>query len=271
MLSGFTGSQMMAAAGASKSYLGNLTDAGQLSALRLVLDAGDAASWANDGNFQLLDLSGQGNHYVGLEGGAPVFHGAVGSRSANEYFASGSDGFCFGEATTQSFAEGYHLNNAAFSLFALVRVGPIVDDATTIFASADGSTASLGISWQLAPWNTGFIQWLRVSRGTSPLAYSANVSSAEILSNGNWHAVGVSINEALGATGALFFVDGTVIGPQNATYSSPSTGAATWPNVIWQTDTTSQISGLFAWNRALSGADFTAIYNAIKASRLALP
>ncbi len=76
MLPGFAGSQMMAAAGASKSYLGNLTDAGQLSALRP-----GARRWRRgelgqrSAISQWSDLSGQGNHYVGLEGGAPIFHG----------------------------------------------------------------------------------------------------------------------------------------------------------------------------------------------------
>lgn len=268
MLPGFAGSQLMAPTAASKSYLGNLTDAGQLSGLRLVLDAGDAASWPHDVNMQWSDISGQGNHYVALEGSNPIFHGTAGGRSTNEYFASGNAGYCFGETTAQTFAESYHLNNALFSLFALVRVGPIVDDGTNIFATATGATSSRGIAWSLSPWNTGFIMSLRVSRGASPLAFSVDLTSAEILPDGKWHAIGASINEAAGASGARFFVDGTVIGPQSATYSSPATGAATSANAIWQTDTSSHLSGLFAWNRALNSADFTAIYQAIKADRL---
>jgi hypothetical protein len=269
MLPGFAGSQLMAPA-ASKSYLGNLTDAGQLSSLSLVLDAGDASSWPGGGT-QWSDLSGQGNHYATLASGLPVFNGQVGARSANEYFAAGDGGFCFGETTAQSFAESYHLNSALFSLFALVRVGPIADDGTTIFATATGSFTSRGIIWALSPSTAGFTMSLWVTRGASPVAYEVDLTSPEILPDGRWHAVGVSINEAAGSNGALFFVDGTVIGPQSATYANPATGAATSANSIWQTDTTSHLSGLFAWNRALTAANFSAIYNAIKASRLALP
>lgn len=268
MLPGFAGSQLMAPAAASKSYLGNLTDAGQLSGLQLVLDAGDAASWPNDANMQWADLSGQGNHYVALEGGNPIFRGTAGGRSANEYFAPGNIGYCFVETTAQPFAESFHLNNAVFSLFALVRLGPIVDDGTTIFATATGSLTSRGIVWALSPAAAGFTMSLRVTRGTSPVAYEVDLTSTEILPDGKWHAIGVAINEAAGTSGARFFVDGTVIGPQSATYSSPATGAATSANAIWQTDTSSHISGLFAWNRALGSADFTAIHQAIKADRL---
>jgi hypothetical protein len=266
MLPGYAGSQLMAAA-ASKSYLGNLTDAGQLSALSLVLDAGDASSWSGVG-VQWSDLSGQGNHYAALASGLPAFNGQVGGRSANEYVSAGADGLCFGETTAQSFAESYHLNNALFSLFALLRVGPIADDGTTIFATATGSFASRGIIWRLSPATAGFTMSLWVTRGTSPVAYEVHLTSPEILPDGRWHAVGVSINEAAGSNGALFFVDGTVIGPQSATYASPATGAATSANAIWQTDTTSHLSGLFAWNRALSAANFSALYNALKTGRL---
>ncbi len=135
-------------------------------------------------------------------------------------------------------------------------------------ATADGSTASRGISlaigavqYRVHPMAAG------VARQPRRSAYSAQCEQCGDPAQRQLACGGGLDQRGAGATGALFFVDGTVIGPQNATYSSPATGAATWPNVIWQTDTTSaDIRPVRLEPGALRARISRAIYNAIKAS-----
>lgn len=283
MLPGFMGNMMMAGgAAAGQTLLQMITAAAQTSGLCLALDPADIASYAGSGNF--LDTSGQSNHYApltGASGGDPVFSGAAGGLSVNEYWTGDGTAFpLFQETTAQTFAQPYHQNNAVFSFMAVLDFTGIAG-AALVFADSAFNTSGIGtyIVGGIDSSPDAYVQ-ISVFKGSSPSALSAFSSFGEFASVVNlsgFNVMGISVNEA-SSTGGTYFWNG-VTETFNPTYTSPSaTAAGSAANaVLGNRAGTAGTAGAIkygpaaSWNVALGAAGMNAVYTQMKTRYPSLP
>jgi hypothetical protein len=280
MLPGFTGSQMMAAAGGSggKSYEEILvTDLALSSGLQLILDAGDINSYAGSGNW--LDRSGGANNFqpvTGASGADPVLQGVAGGLSGAEYFKGDNTRFAtFSETSSgQTFLQPFHQNNAVGTIFATVYLpdpsGVASDAAISIIYDAEINT-QIGINLGLIyiagfGWCIGF----NVYKGSGSASYSVGLSPFASMQIG-WNTIAFAFNEASNVYTA--FVNGSAQ-TGACTYTTPSaTAASSIANAIGEVSGTNVlndigIGSLFVWNNYKAEAALDSIHAAIKADRL---
>lgn len=203
----------------------------------LVLDAGDPASFSSPTAETWVDVQNGNNFYVGTTGGVdanqPTFEGAIGDFTAAFGFSS-SDVVGFQEASALTFAEPWHKDNAVFTVAGLVYLPSASTSAPRgvfLFGSSDGLTSSRGVLFALQNNNTSRILGLTVGKGTSPLALSLSIDVAAYANVNAWNFVAVALNEATGANGATFFVNGQSV-QATSTYSSPSASGSTLPYTV---------------------------------------
>lgn len=193
--------------------------------LKLVLDAGDAASYTSGASW--LDLSGNGHDFFrGTTSGAdatdPTFNGTAGRRSGGEYFQSdGGDLFQY-DTTNESWMNNIHKDNAKATI-ALWFYSSAISVARGLIGTDAGATANTGFDIFLTAAANSLR--FRVHNGSGTAALDFNPGTTLIVQN-TWNFCAVSIDEANATDGARTLINNlTATGA--GTYTSPSASNAT--------------------------------------------
>jgi hypothetical protein len=239
--------------------------------LKLALDAGAAASYGGSGQ-SWLDLSGNGtDFFLGADGSAtatdPTFSGSSGRVSGGEYWSfDGGDYFTY-DSANETWMEAIHKDGARFTFLMWV------------YKAATGVNQGLIGTSRNNVADTGFVlsvitneRLQFIAEGNAGAAVlSIDSGSGLTVPAGQWALVGISLDEATGANGAAFFVNGAT-STWSSTYTSPSSGAATNTlkiaargNAGFPLSNTSRLAAVWAWEgRALSEGEMRAVFDATR-------
>jgi len=225
---------MMAAAGAgggaNNDFLQILTDLSLTGNLKLCLDAGDADSYTSGEKW--LDTSGGGYDFMlGTETGSPstgnepAFTGTPGGLSIGEYFdfVNGDELFVY-DTTTEGWMDNLHQDSALFSLAGVVYHAGGGDSGIISTGVPGGGTANANFYIQ------GYNNKIRYQVQNASVLFTGDTA----YTTSAWHFFGITIDEATGAGGGFFYVDGAYdqVSASNtfdATYTTPSAAAADAP------------------------------------------
>lgn len=192
---------------------------GLTSNLRLCLDAGDAESYSSGQSW--LDRSGNGyDFFRGADGSAtgsdPTFNGTAGGRSSAEYWSfDGGDYFTY-DTTNETWMQNLHKNNA---LFTLLMWWYVTSGDTLALWGSNGGAGSTGTGMHI--YHSASALRFRVVNATATVL---DTTSGLTIPTG-WVMIGLSVDEAAGASGGLWFCNGNTE-TFDTTYSSPSSGNA---------------------------------------------
>ena len=213
-----------------------ITEASATTNLKLVLDAGDSASYGGSG-ITWSDVSGEGTDFDFGDGAGdtdtyPTFNGTSGDltnymsfdNDPAEWFRVDSAG-----PTAPAWANTLHKDGAIYTACMWCYVPSGAPSGEGHFPM--WSTASAG-------WVLGFLYRLSgmkqngicgISATTGPLAFDKTSDSA--MSYDAWHFCGISIDEPTGSGGGFYYLDGDYdqVGSADtfdATYSSPTSSDA---------------------------------------------
>lgn len=243
----------------------HIQNAGLSSSLVLCLDAGDEKSYPGSGQ-SFLDTSGNGSDFfLGADSSAtatdPTFNGLRGRRSSAEYF-SFDGGDYFDRGTTDAWVNALHKNNAALTFLTWIYFGGFGSLQAICGTSAQATVIGASLYVSTTP-DLNFV----VSSGDGSFELSA---SGLTPTSGAWQMVGVSVNEATGAGGGLFFRNGTTAS-FNSTYAAPSASNAAFTFKIGAVQggivplvNGSRMACFAAFDTALNEAQMDAIYDASK-------
>lgn len=221
--------------GSEAGSLKGIIDAAGLSAgLVVCLDAGSALSYPGSGQ-TWSDLSGSGNDFVlgatsaGSEASDPTFSGTPGGLSSSEYFPlDGGDWATLAAGANPAAIEAIHKDGALWAYLALIY-GPSSWGANDAIIGTGGDLAAgNGVGFAaLGGTGAGKIG-LRVANGSGQVI---GAYPDVALGTSQWLIVGGGIDEATGAAGGFFYLNGAYrqvssTDTFNATYSSPSAGSA---------------------------------------------
>ncbi len=266
---------MMAAAGTGDlSLMGIIQGFGLTTDLKLVLDAGDAASYTSGQRW--LDRSGNGfDFFRGADGNAaaddPTFNGSPGGVSSNEYWSFDGGDFFRYDSANETWMNNIHKENALFTIMLILR--PQVSALQQgLFGTSRGSSVNVGVAWWI---KTDEVLNFQVVDGVAPAALTVTTDNA--VSGAAWHMLAISVDEAAGAGGGFLYKDGAfdqVVSADtfDATYSAPSTGGATFTmeigtiadvNIPLVADT--RLAGFAAWEgTALTKAQLDLFWDRIR-------
>lgn len=239
--------------------------------LKLVLDAGDKDS-APSSATSWLDRSGNGyDFFRGTTSGAdatdPTFNGTVGNLSGSEYWSfDGGDYFRY-DTTNETWMQNIHKDNAKFTMIGWV---------TTVAGAAHGICGTRGA----VAGNTGYVIFKQASGGNNLIFTVSNagtsvltltMTAALLDTAGPWYFVAVSVDEAVGANGAITQINSTQE-LFTSTYVSPASGNASFTHEIaarGNGDTpwgnTERMGMIAMWEGvALTAANLNAIFNATR-------
>lgn len=188
--------------------------------LKLCLDAGDEASYSGSGQ-TWSDVSGNGHHFYrgatsGSESSDPAYNGTAGRRSAGEYFGFDGGDYCVLAASNPTWANNMHKDNAKWAAIAAVYLANL-DGNQGIFGTQAGAH-QIGSSVYID--TAGKLNWL-IGNGST----EETKTSSGALSAGAWALIGMSVDEAKGAGGLIFNINGTS-STHDATIASPSASNA---------------------------------------------
>lgn len=263
---------MVAAAGGQSQLLMNvLTTLGLTTNLELCLDAADTQSYSSGQKW--LDRSGNGvDFFLGADINAstddPTLTGAPGAPTTYWLF-DGGDFFRY-DSTNETWMENLHKDNAVFTFVAFIYQDDAGDD-TEIFGTNGEASSNVGISWES---NNGVIT-VKVADGSGSLAL--NPLGDTTLSATSWHMVGLSLNEAGGASGSFLYADGaynqvSASDTFDGAYATPSASNATFTAEIGATgnattvsDAGQRIACIAVWEgTALTKANMDSIWSAMR-------
>lgn len=261
---------LASAAGGNSKLLDAIQQLGLATNLKLCLDAGDLDSYASGQTW--TDRSGQGvDFYRGATSGSdatdPTFNGVAGNLSQNEYWSfDGGDIFSL-VGSNPSWVQTFHKNNAALTIMAAYYPGGSSDETLC----ATGSSSSLiGFTFQrrgIAPHHMNF-----TATTTAGATVRSATSSAANVTDSAWNIIGVSVDEAAGATGGNFSANGTTE-IFDATYTTPSSSSAganlaisSWGGVVTlgAFGSVGRFAWLAIWDTALTAAQMQSIYAATR-------
>jgi hypothetical protein len=223
---------------------------------------------SGDGGQVWADRSSSATDFVrGLVGIAdsadPTFNGNVGGLSVSDYwsFDGTADYFAPAALANPSWVQPFHKDNATFT----VMWGFRGNDTATVIGNALTTVNDIGFFVQIAGTSIFFQAGNGVGGG-------ANKTSSALLSTSAPSIGGISVNEAGGASGGVFFGNGTSE-TFNATYTSPSASSADHTLAIG-TDyvgstfslfsSTSRLYWIAVWDIALTAQNMTDIYSAMR-------
>lgn len=238
---------------------------GLTSGLKLCLDAGDALSYTSGQSW--LDRSGNGYDFfrgatVGAEASDPTFNGTAGQRASTNYWSfDGGDYFRY-DTTNETWMENLHKNNAKFTLAAWVYFASTTQAA--MCGTLQNFAGGIGFQWECP--GADAIRLLVFNAGTV-----LSLSSAYTVSTGAWAFYAASVDEAVGANGALLYKNGTTES-FTSTYVSPSASNATHKleigasgNAVLPLINTSRLGMFAAWEGvALTQTQLNALYQSTR-------
>jgi hypothetical protein len=223
---------------------------------------------SGDGGQVWADRSSSATDFVrGLDGIAdsadPTFSGTVGGLSAGEYwsFDGTTDYFAPAALANPSWVQPFHKDNATLT----VMWGFTGNDGGVVLGDAYGLTSDIGFFVENAGTRINFAASNGASGGVSR-------TSSVLLSTSAPNICGVSVNEAGGASGGIFFANGTSE-TFSATYTSPSAssadhtlaiGSAYVGAVSTKFGAATKFYWLAVWDIALTAANMQAIYSAMR-------
>jgi hypothetical protein len=193
------------------------------SGLKLCLDAGDANSYSGSGQ-SWLDTSGNGyDFFRGATSASaaddPTFNGTAGRRSSGEYWSFDGGDFFRYDSANETWMNNLHKDNAIFSAAAWVYVVNVAaGNDGSVFGTCDHAVTN-GVKFIL---DENELPYIAVWSTTGSVLISGTGTS---LGLNAWHFMSVSLDEAVGANGGRFVIDGTTT-TFTSTYTSPGTGAA---------------------------------------------
>lgn len=238
----------------------------------LALDPGDINSYNPSVDAQTFtDLTGlTGDFFIGTDGTSeptqdPLFVGTPGGLS-DEYFhynfaGGGSSGKINMKASPSTFLSSMHKDNASFSIMRAVW-----NEAATPNNSFQNSTVDTtpSITFSTSFDGSKISPFFSVRDDGGPPIVSE--FSTLVTPLDTWTIVGLSIDEAAGADGSFFFVDGST-DTFDATYSTPSVANAGGPSgfIIGGASGDEGRQGVVLfWDKALTTTEMTDQFNAIK-------
>lgn len=242
---------------------------GLTSGLKLVLDAGDVASYPGAGQ-SWQDLSGNGyDFFLGATNGAttddPTFNGAAGGLSAGEYWSfDGGDKFRY-DTANETWMNNLHKDNALFSMAAWVF--PAASALHYFFGTNGVFLTNIGINWRATTANGNM--FCEVGNGSGSAALTASAFATPFAA-GQWRFVAVSLNEA---ASAFFFLNNAVAtAPAAANFTSPSASNATYTaevaaagNAAGLAPNGARMAIFMAWEGvALTAGQLRALFNATR-------
>jgi len=255
-----------------QDFLQDITDASLTTDLKLCLDAGDSASYTSGTSW--LDQSGGGyDFFFGADAGAstddPTFNGAAGGLSLSEYMSfDGGDLFKY-DTTTEGWMDNLHQDNALFTIAAWVWIP--ASAAEQYYVSTTGSGFFTGIYF----YSNGTENPVFAARHGSGNALTVTADTA--LTTGAWNFIAISIDEATGAGGGFFYVNGDYSQVSSAdtftaTYSTPSSSAAASPMILGARtgggflQSTAKMAGMMIWEggTAITKANLDTLYASTK-------
>lgn len=235
--------------------------------LALALDAGDGASYGGTVQTWTDTSSGGRDFFRGADGNAstddPTFNGTAGNLTRAEYFSFDSSDFFTKASSNGTFENSWHQDAAIFSLlFAFFNPSGAASQQCVLSTSTQGGAAQEGIIFTIQADNT-----LRLLVKNDAGGNVAIITNTEALDTNAWNIVGFSINEATGAAGARFFVNG-VQETATSTYTSPGTGdAETTARIGARGDggvaflNSARLAAFAMWDIALTEGNFDALYS----------
>lgn len=245
-----------------------LTHLGLSDNLRLCLDAGDSSSYSSGQSW--LDRSGNGyDFFRGATSGAttddPTFNGSAGAHTSSEYWSfDGGDTFTY-DTTNETWMENLHKAGAKFSFLTWIYLDSVA--ASRGIAGNNASLATnIGFNW--ASSATGLAFAVANGSGSNALFKDSTVTFPAL----TWVCLGVSVNEAVGADGIQWFVNGPR-DTDTSTYTSPSSSASSLVMRLGSRGgggsavlgNGSRMAIFAAWEgKALSRAEMTAVYQATR-------
>lgn len=191
------------------------------------LDAADSASYGGSGQ-TFTDLSGNGNSfYLGAGSGSestdPTFNGTAGNKSSSEYFSTDGGDYFTLATTNPASVDNIHKDSAKWTWLAW-WYAKTSGSAQAMFATTDNSGTGIQ-AYSIGGANT--ITFYIQNAGSTVL----NATQSTALTDSAWHMLAISMDEAA-ATGFFWRNSGTD-GTFTSTYSSPSSGAATYTLQQW--------------------------------------
>lgn len=240
---------------------------GLTSGLKLVLDAGDAASYPGTGTVW-HDISG-GDYDFNFAASAndPAFSGSAGANSAGEYMVYDGNDWHTYDTTAETWMSNLHKDNAVWSMIA----GVYLPAATNVIYPWDSSDSLNHHGVQIGCSGTGGVNFFVDVRHGSGSALTL-ISTTELNDSAAWNFVGFSMDEASSTSGVMQ-VNGTSETGKTVTYSSPSSSAATAPRLgatqsVGIQSANTRMAFLAFWEGTAIGATaLTNLYNDIKADR----
>lgn len=240
--------------------------------LKVVVDAGDAASYPGSGQ-TLTNVNAAGPDFnlgdtSSGESSDPTFNGSAGGSSQNEYFSFDGGDYVTRITSTPAYVQTFHKTNALFSSCGWFYLG-----TTAAYNTAWGDNgdlvANIGASWHLT--ETTAHPSLVVCDGTgSP---TLNAVSTLSPSAGAWQFHSMTMDEAAG--NLTFGLNGSYNAQTGKTYPTFSSSNAGFPLQLGahgqgsgssrnlQNGSRWAMTGIWQ-GVALSQANMTAIYNATR-------
>lgn len=262
------------AAGSVVSFFTTLNTLGLTSGLQSCIDANDLGSYA--GGTQLVDTSGNSHSWwLGFDSGTlgdPDYIGAPGDASSYFTFPH-VDYFKYAGANSDTWVNALHKDNATFTLlfWLYVVTSGFSDEAETLFAT--GTYLDEIGCYFIVRDDTAAIEFKVVNGDGSTTVMSQGSTSEGLFANTNaWNMIAVTQNEATGTM--KWYVNGnTATNSAASTYTSPSAsnitagayiGSNTDREDAWQFSSGVRFGIFAAWDRVLSTAEISSIYNATK-------
>jgi hypothetical protein len=241
-----------------------IMEAGETEGIEFCLDAGEFG-----GGQIWRDQTVAGNDFMlgrttAIGTDDPTFNGTSGGSSVSEYFqVDGGDGFALAPGVNPPWIDAMHCAKATFSLLFLAYVPTA---AAIVFFSTENGSGSRG--WEL-DCVSGTTVRVNVTK-ESGFALTNNVGSGIV--NDALCAVHISFAEGV-VNGFVYSLNGAVVQSSTLSYTTPSTGKASFPAVLGArgdffadfSDSGVRFYGVAGWSRAMTAARHAAVYKRIKA------
>lgn len=242
---------------------------GLTSGLKLCLDAGDSASLPS-ASTKWLDTSGNGYDFfrgttAGSDATDPTINGTPNARTSAEYLSFDGGDYLRYDTTNETWMQNIHKNNAQWAFAGWVWPPSF---ATTQRFAGTRAQVTTTIGFALTIETTGLFA-ASIAKGVAPIG--SYMGNAQSLNAAEWNFVAVSVDEAVGANGAVVQVNGAQ-DLVNSAITSPSASNATYTmeigaagNGLGVVASTFRIASFSMWEGVvLSAAQLSAIYAATR-------